>query len=85
MKEYIYNPSPDERKSIFLASCIEATARATGVTPSEAYLRMKRVGVIEGYILPCYDVLHAESRQNVTEDILRTLRIWEEKKGVATC
>lgn len=65
-----------------MASCIEAAATASHMTEKEMYLRMMRVGLISDYILPCYEVLHAESRQNVTEDILKTLAIWENKKGV---
>ena len=53
-----------------------------GMKPEEMYQRMHRIGLIEGYILPCYNVLHTESRQNITEDIVRTLHIWEQKKGV---
>lgn len=80
--KYTYHPSHEECKAIFVASCIEAAATASQMTEKEMYLRMMRVGLISDYILPCYEVLHAESRQNVTEDILKTLAIWENKKGV---
>ncbi|MCF0197343.1 MAG: DUF3791 domain-containing protein [Bacteroidaceae bacterium] len=80
MEKYEYKPSMDECKSIFIASCIEASAKAEGIAPEDMYQRMSRVGLIEDYILPCYNVLHAESRQNITQDILQTLQVWEEKK-----
>lgn len=35
------------------------------------------------YIWEFYDVLHTESRETVTEDILKTLKIWEEKAGIS--
>lgn len=66
-----------------MASCIETAAAASQMTAKEMYQRMVRVRLISDYILPCYEVLHAESRQSVTEDILKTLTIWERKKGVA--
>ena len=47
------------------------------------YRRMSRVGLIHDYIIPCYDTLHTESRENVTADIMETLKFWEEKKGVS--
>ena len=47
------------------------------------YRRMSRVGLIHDYIIPCYDTLHTESRENVTADIMETLKYWEEKKGVS--
>ena len=79
-KQYRYAPDRKEREAVFLASCVECAADYEGVSVEEMYSRMHEVGLIEGYIIPCYDVLHAESRQNVTMDILKTLAIWEEKK-----
>ncbi|MCF0174021.1 MAG: DUF3791 domain-containing protein [Bacteroidales bacterium] len=53
--KYEYRPSIDECKSIFVASCIEASAKAAGIQPEKMYQRMHRVGLIEDYILPCYN------------------------------
>lgn len=66
-----------ELKTIFVSSCIESAARSLGCPASEIYLRMKRVGMIENYIWEFYDVLHTQSREYVTEDVLKTLDIWE--------
>ena len=71
-----------EQLMIFAASCVESAARAENVSSSEMYKRMKRVGLIEGFIIKCYEGLHTQSRQHVTEDVLGTLAIWEAKKGV---
>lgn len=68
---------------IFASSCVESAARQRNISSSEMYLRMKRVGLIDGYILKCYDGLHTQSRQHVTEDVLGALDIWEVKMGVA--
>ena len=46
------------------------------------YKRMKRVGLINGFILECYDGLHTQSREHVTEDVLGALDIWESKMAV---
>lgn len=80
--KYTYTPSQTECKAIFISSCIESAATALGMTPEEMYIRMRNIGLIENYILPCYGVLHAESRQNLTDDIIRTINIWEQKKGI---
>jgi len=80
---YTYQPDQMEREAIFVASCVESLAKELKSTTEDVYLRMDKVGLIKDYILPCYDVLHAESRSNVTKDILFTLNLWEEKKGVA--
>lgn len=45
---------------------------------AEIYGRMKAAGLIEKYIIPHYDVLHTESRENVTNDMIETLKRWEE-------
>lgn len=71
-----------EQMMIFAASCVESAAKVENVSSSEMYKRMKRVGLIEGFILMCYEGLHTQSRQHVTEDVLGALAIWEAKKGV---
>ncbi len=72
-----------EQMMIFAASCVESAARAENMSSSDMYKRMKRVGLIEGFILKCYDGLHTQSREHITEDVLGALVIWEAKKGVA--
>ena len=71
----------DERRTIFVASCIESAANALGVPASQMHRRMQRVGLIEGYIWRCYDTLHTQSREYVTADVLEALEVWEQKKG----
>ena len=71
-----------ESKMIFASSCVETAARELNMSTSEMFKRMKRVGLIEGFILKCYDGLHTQSREHVTEDVLGALSIWEKKKGL---
>lgn len=66
---------------IFASSCVESAARQRNISTTEMYLRMKRVGLMDGFILKCYEGLHTQSRQHVTEDVLGALDIWEAKKG----
>lgn len=75
-------PSEEERICTFACSCIESVAERMGCKPSEMFRRMEKVGLIHNYIIPCYDTLHTESRDNVTNDIIETLIYWEEKKGI---
>ena len=65
----------------FVATCIEATARLLGVSYKEVFDRMKRVGLIENYILPGYEPLHSESRENLALDIADCLTKWEKRYG----
>lgn len=70
-----------ESRMIFASSCIEASARQRNISTKEMYQRMKRVGLIDGFILKCYEGLHTQSRQHVTEDVLGALDVWEAKKA----
>lgn len=63
----------------FVATCIEATARLLGTTYKEVYQRMKRVGLIENYIIPHYETLHSESRENIAAGMVECLNRWEGK------
>ena len=74
-------PTEEERICTFVSSCIESVALQLNSKASDIYRRMNNVGLIRDYIIPCYDTLHTESRENVTSDILETLLYWEEKKG----
>ena len=71
--------SNDEILMGFVASCIEDVAEKLGVDYAVVYERMKAVGMIENYIIPHYDVLHTESRENVPAGMIETLKRWEDK------
>lgn len=71
--ERVVELSSDEIKMAFVASCIEGAARKMGVSYREVYERMNNVGMIDDYLLGCYDALHTESREYVTEDVIECL------------
>lgn len=62
----------------FVAICIEATARLLNTSYKVVFQRMKRVGLIENYIVPHYETLHTESRENVAKEMIACLTKWEE-------
>lgn len=69
----------EEIKLAFVASCVEGTARKLGVPYIDVYSRMKKVDLIDQYILKHYDTLHTESREYLIEDVLECLTNWEKK------
>ncbi len=77
MKDKIHL-SKDEIIMGFVASCIEDVADTLGLDYYEVYQRMDAVGMIDEYIISNYEVLHSESRKNVTEGLIDTLKRWEE-------
>lgn len=66
----------------FAASCVETAAKQAGCNYKEMYRRMKRVELINNYILRHYEAIHTESRENITADILETLSNWEASQGI---
>jgi len=64
----------------FISTCVETTARALNTSYKEVYQRMKRVGLIERFILPHYETLHSESRDNLAVVLVECLNNWEGKK-----
>ena len=64
----------------FVASCVEDVAIRLDVTPREMYQRMDAVGMIDEYLIPFYETLHTESRENLTTSLIESLKRWEEEK-----
>lgn len=64
----------------FVATCIEATARTLNMSYKTVFERMKHVKLIENFILPNYETLHSESRENIALNLIECLNAWEEKK-----
>lgn len=64
----------------FVASCVEDVALRLGVEPGEMYRRMDAVGMIDRYLIPFYSTLHTESRENLTDSLIASLKRWEEEK-----
>lgn len=73
-------PTEEQLRNIFAASCVEAAATRLGYSASEMYRRMKAVDLFDEFIYPCYDTLHTQSRECVTDDIIEALTIRESKK-----
>ena len=70
--------SKDEIVMGFVASCIEDVADTLALDYLEVYQRMDAVRMIEDYIIPNYEVLHSESRKNLTDSLIDTLKRWED-------
>ena len=62
----------------FTMFCISNVAMALGRSLREVYRSMRDGNIIDGYIVPCYDVLHTFSKEYILEDIISLMQ----KKGV---
>ena len=79
---YAY-PTGAQLRNIFASSCVEVAARRLNVSATDMYRRMKHVELFCDLIYPCYDTLHTQSRETVTDDVLEALRMRECKYGKA--
>lgn len=82
MEETWNQLSDEELKIGFVASCIESAAERVGCQNDEMLERMEKVGLIDNYIYPYYEALHTEDRDNLTVNIIETLKRWEANAAV---
>ena len=60
----------DERKKLdFAVFLVHALAEAWKVLPRDAYRTLAACGALDGYVWPCYDVLHTMGRQALVDDL----------------
>lgn len=69
--------SDEEIKMGFVASCIESVAERLDCQYDKMLDRMENVDLIDNYIYPHYEALHSEDRDNLTDNIIETLKRWE--------
>lgn len=62
----------------FVTYCIGNLSRRLGLTAGEVYRRLKQAGILTGYIVPCYDVLHTFGKEYLMEDLTEYMK----EKGV---
>ncbi|MBO4334136.1 MAG: DUF3791 domain-containing protein [Paludibacteraceae bacterium] len=58
----------------FTIYCIGIMSESLGIDEREVYNLMQKGGIIEGYIVPCFDVLHSFSRDYIIEDLTTLMR-----------
>ena len=62
----------------FITYCIGNLSRRLNLSATEVYYRLKQSGILMGYIVPSYDVLHTFSKEYLMEDLTEYMR----EKGV---
>lgn len=71
----------DKKTLEFVTFTIGSVAERLHKSPAEIYNIFKQVDIIDGYLIPAYDVLHTYGRQYLVDDILDLLH----EKGVELC
>lgn len=68
-----------DRKTLeFVTYCISKLSQVLRLSQREVYDRLNRSGILYGYIVPSYDVLHTFSSRYLMEDLTGYMR----EKGV---
>ena len=62
----------------FITYCIGNLSRRLNMSADEVYRRLKQSGILNGYIIPSYDVLHTFGKEYLMEDLTEYMR----EKGV---
>ena len=62
----------------FVTYCISKLSQYLNLPQREVYERLKKSGILEGYVIPCYDVLHTFGSRYLMEDLTEYMR----EKGV---
>ena len=62
----------------FITFCVGSLADALNWSASQVYTALRSTGLLMGYIVPCYDVLHTFGKDYIVEDLMDALR----EKGV---
>lgn len=63
----------------FTIFCISNVSEYLRKGAKEIYHLMQNYGIIDEYIIPCYDVLHTFSKEYIVEDLVSLMR----KKGAS--
>lgn len=58
----------------FTIYCVGILAERLGITERNAYHLLQNCNMIDGYIVPCFDVLHTFSKDYITNDLVSMLK-----------
>ena len=58
----------------FITFCVGSLADALHWSASRVYKTLRTTGLLNGYIVPCYDVLHTFSKEYIVDDLTEALR-----------
>lgn len=59
---------------------IESAAARLNISSQEMYSRLKAQGLIHNFLIPCYDELHTQSLDWLTDTTIETLKNWEQAR-----
>lgn len=58
----------------FVTYCVGNLADRLEMTASQVYKMLRSYDILNGYIIPCYDVLHTFGKEYIMDDLIEMLK-----------
>ena len=72
----------NEKTLAFSIFCIEGLTELLDMNAKEVYRMLKvDTDILDGYIIPCYEILHSQSKKYILDDLVEVLK----ERGIIKC
>lgn len=58
----------------FVTYCVGNLADQLNMSASEVYKMLRSTDILNGYMIPCYDVLHTFGKEYIMDDLISLLK-----------
>lgn len=58
----------------FVTYCVDNLADRLNMSASEVYKMLRSTDILNGYMIPCYDVLHTFGKEYIMDDLISLLK-----------
>ena len=58
----------------FVTYCVDNLADRLNMSASKVYKMLRSTDILNGYMIPCYDVLHTFSKEYIIDDLINLLK-----------
>ena len=58
----------------FVTYCVGNLADRLNTSASKVYKMLRSTDILNGYMIPCYDVLHTFSKEYIIDDLINLLK-----------
>ena len=58
----------------FVTYCVDNLADRLNMSASKVYKMLRSTDILNGYMIPCYDVLHTFGKEYIIDDLISLLK-----------
>lgn len=58
----------------FVTYCVDNLADRLNMSASKVYKMLRSTDILNGYMIPCYDVLHTFGKEYIMDDLISLLK-----------